>query len=232
MEVWYLMGLAHSPRIVTSGLVGCWDAANPRSYIGYGTTWTELSTVSSSITLQSGVTYNSSKYLTFDGTANGYAEFSVSNLSTTTTVEMFAKFKSFSSYMPFGWSAYDVYGYTGALGYNTANSDVYGLTATQVTDLGLLNNWIHYVFEMRSDVVYTNNKIYINGKLQTLSQVLGAEFPANRVFNSGNGRLAGWRTDVNYRMPMDLAAFRVYNRALTTTEITQNFNSARWRFGV
>ena len=36
------MGLGHSPRIVTDGLVFCLDAANARSYPGTGTTWTDL----------------------------------------------------------------------------------------------------------------------------------------------------------------------------------------------
>ena len=36
------MGLGHSPRIVTDGLVLCVDAANARSYPGTGTTWTDL----------------------------------------------------------------------------------------------------------------------------------------------------------------------------------------------
>ena len=38
------MGLGHSPRIVTDGLlVLCLDAANKKSYGGSGATWTELS---------------------------------------------------------------------------------------------------------------------------------------------------------------------------------------------
>ena len=37
-----VMGLAHSPRIVTDGLVLCLDAASKRSYPGTGTTWTDL----------------------------------------------------------------------------------------------------------------------------------------------------------------------------------------------
>ena len=36
------MGLTHSPRIVTDGLVLCLDAANSRSYPKTGTTWTDL----------------------------------------------------------------------------------------------------------------------------------------------------------------------------------------------
>ena len=36
------MGLSHSPRIVTDGLDMYLDAANPKSYSGTGTTWTDL----------------------------------------------------------------------------------------------------------------------------------------------------------------------------------------------
>jgi hypothetical protein len=101
-----------------------------------------------------------------------------------------------------------------------------------VTNLGLLNNWKHYVFEMRSDVSYTNNKIYVNGEEQSLSQVAATESSGYRSFNNGNGRIAGWRSDSNYRMSMDCASFKVYNRALTAQEIEQNFNALRGRFGI
>ena len=37
------MALAHSPKIVTDGLVLCLDAGNPKSYPGSGTTWYDLS---------------------------------------------------------------------------------------------------------------------------------------------------------------------------------------------
>ena len=37
------MGLAHSPRIVTDGLVLLLDAGNTKSYPGSGTTWSDLS---------------------------------------------------------------------------------------------------------------------------------------------------------------------------------------------
>lgn len=35
------MSLAHSPRIITDGLVFCVDAADKKSYIGSGSTWTD-----------------------------------------------------------------------------------------------------------------------------------------------------------------------------------------------
>jgi hypothetical protein len=95
-----------------------------------------------------------------------------------------------------------------------------------------VDNWKHYVFEMRSDVSYTNNKIYINTISQTISQQSSSENAGGRTFNSGNGRISGWRNDTNYPIPMNCSSFKVYNRALTSTEITQNYNALRGRFGL
>ena len=53
------MALAHSPKIVTDGLVLCLDAANPKSYPGSGTTWTDLSGNGNNGTLVNGASYNS-----------------------------------------------------------------------------------------------------------------------------------------------------------------------------
>jgi hypothetical protein len=52
---------------------------------------------------------------------------------------------------------------------------------------------------------------------------LGGENTGARNFNSGNGRIAGWLADTNYPMPMDCVSFRVYNRALSQSEILQNY---------
>ena len=65
------MGLAHSPRIVTDGLVLALDAGNTKSYPGSGTTWTDSSGNSNNGTLTSmdGNNYNSANggYLDFGG---------------------------------------------------------------------------------------------------------------------------------------------------------------------
>ena len=225
------MGVNSGPISVIEGLIYCLDPANPKSYPGTGTGVTELSRVSATPTLNAGVAYyaNPKGYFEFDG-VNDNIPFTLTNFGTTTTVEIWMKMKAFVNGMPFGFNSYDVYAGSSAMGFNTAAGDIYGLTSTQVTNLGLLNQWKHYVFEMRSDVSYTNNKIYINGQSQTLSQVSSAENAGNRTFNSGSGRISCWLQDNNYHQPMDIALFRVYNRALTQTEITNNYNAFRKRF--
>ena len=114
----------------------------------------------------------------------------------------------------------------------TANAnDMYGLTSTQVTNLGLSNQWKHYIFEMRSDVSYTNNKIYVNGEIQSLSQVLGGgESFSWRNFNNGFGKISGWLLSNAWYQPMDLSQFRIYNRALTQQEVLQNYNATKKRY--
>ena len=65
------MGLSHSPRIVTDGLVMCLDAGNSRSYPGTGTVWTDLA--GNIGTLTNGPTFNSENggSVVFDGTNDG-----------------------------------------------------------------------------------------------------------------------------------------------------------------
>lgn len=201
-------------------------------------------------------------YFSFDG-INDHVDFDAGNIdgnTTTVTVEILARLKPNFGFltvnngdpafpgsgvnMIFGFDRYDVvFGGTVAvgstvsvqgLGFNTAQGDIYGIDGNQFESLGLNNNWKHYVFEMRSDVSYTNNKIYIDAVQQVgLSSVRpqgNPEDPTFRVFNGGLGRIAGWQNDNNYRARMDVAMFRIYNRALTQQEVLDNYNEVKDRF--
>lgn len=226
------MSLVHNASTVRSGLVLHLDAANPKSYLGSGTTWNSL-TGNGIVSIAGTPSFSSlnNGAIVFN-TVDDYADFTAPNLGTVASVEMWCKPTSVGGKMFFGWLLYDVFASGGAIGYNTAASDVYGIPSAQVTALGLLNNWAHYVFVMRTDVSYTNNKIYVNGVSQSLSQVTGTEAAGNRVFNSGAGRIGGWRSDANYRMAMDIGVFNVYNKELSAAEIRQNFEALRSRYGI
>jgi hypothetical protein len=224
------MGIDVGPIETTQTLALSFDAGNTRSYPGSGTSVIGLvSGIGFTLTNGVGFATTGTNHFIFDGT-NDNIPFNIPNVSTTVTLEMWARIKSFSNGMPFGFDRYDVWANSGRLGFNTAASDIYGLTSTQVTNLGLLNQWKHYVFEMRSDVSYSNNKIYINGQNQSLSQVAGTENASLRGFNSGNGRISSWLFSDVFFIAMDLAQFQVYNRALTATEIFQNYNATKGRY--
>ncbi len=256
------MGIYAGPKISENalrGLVLAFDAANPKSYVGSGTTWSDVSGKNSNgqLSVKDYVynvydllvedyvlpnsestkypTYNTSNLgsIVFDG-IDDYFDFFAPNLGTTTTVELWIKLgSSYREKIIFGWLYYCVWCQNGSIGYNTGNSDLYGISSTVVSNLGLTNKWAHYVFEMYSNISYTNNKIYINGNLQTLSnQSTSTENSSNRNFNSGNGRICSWRTNMSYSMPMNCSSIKIYNRALTAAEIQQNFNTTRGRYGI
>jgi uncharacterized delta-60 repeat protein len=232
-------------RTVTgNGMIFSLDMTNKKSYndVVRGNKVSDLvnwgATSSQSMQFQStnavGITYSSANdgYLSFFG--NQYINFSAPiGSATTLTIEMWAKIPSgYDSRMLFGFDQYDVYTALGHLGFNTNNADLYGITQTQVANLGIIGNWTHYVFEMYSNVSYTNNKIYINGVQQTLTQVLASEKVENRNFNSGNGRIFGWRQSTNYIMLGDLSVFRIYNRSLKQAEITRNYDAYKRKYGI
>jgi hypothetical protein len=232
------VGNWRGPDVAAGGIALYYDPGSPNSY--YNKTSTIIRDISGRSGTTSGSFVNGPIYNTdaggnivFDG-SNDYIDFSASLGSTTTvTVEMWAKIgAAYTNKMFFGFLRYDVFCGSGHLGYNTSGGDVYGISSTTVSSLGLVNNWKHYMFEMRSDVSYTNNKIYINGVSQALSQQTGGETAGNRNFNSGQGRIAVWVQDAGYCMPMNCAIFKIYDRALTQQEVTQNFNAQRSRYGL
>lgn len=221
-------------EIITDGLVLALDAGGFRSYSGSGTTWYDLSINKNHATMVNSPTYtgNSMGTIIFDG-VNDYVDFYAENLTSVASVEIWMKLgTSYSNKMPFGWNMYDVWCPGGALGYNTFNSDLYGLTSNDVTSLGLVNNWHHYIFEMRSDISYTSNKIYIDTINQSLSQVSGVENTSNRTFNYGYGRISSVRNGSSYLIPMEVGIFKVYNKILTQNEIEFNYNTIRKRYNI
>ena len=218
--------------IVTSGLTLCLDAGFIPSYQGSGTTWYDIAYSGFNGTLTNGPTYNSSNggTIVFDGT-NDYCDISTSQMtSSLITITGFIKWVAGTGGMFFGFTTYDVWTQSGNLGYNIGASDVYGISSATVTSLGLIGNWAHYTFVMTSTgSIPTNNKIYINGNLQTLAQRLGTT--TNSPGFGSNLRLCSWNAGGFYGN-LQYGSLQVYNRALTQTEITQNYNAQKSRYGL
>jgi|UPI000482693D hypothetical protein len=216
-----------------SGLVLNLDAGNTNSYSGSGTTWFDLSGNGSNVTLTS-TTFNPAcgGSIVFNGTSS-YANFNANiGNANAVTVDMWVKTNSLNAptgSMYFGFGQYDVWTDTGNIGYNTSSADQYGITTSRAKDLGIEGAWKHLVFVMNVGSK-TNNKIYVNGVSQTMSQVQGVFNSANANFNSGAGRIAGWRNDSNWLMNLNVASFKIYNRELSQQEITNNFNASKQRF--
>ncbi|MCZ2477771.1 LamG domain-containing protein [Aquirufa antheringensis] len=219
--------------LTNSSLVLHLDAGNPISYSGSGTTWNDLSGNESHVTLTN-TTFNSANggSIAFNGTSS-YADFTANiGVTNVVTVEMWVKTNSLKApggAMYFGFNKYDAWTANGHVGYNTAGGDLYGITSSRVTSLGIEGTWKHLVFVMNA-TSNTNNKIYVNGVSETMSQQQGTFSSVNSNFNSGAGRISSWLFDQNWLINMNLASFKIYNRELTAQEITNNFNTTSTRF--
>lgn len=227
------MSLGHGASIVTNGLVLCLDAGNTKSYPGTGTTWTDLSGLGNNGTLVNGPTYSSanSGSLVFDG-VNDYADcgngssLSFGNVITvivsyykgnTGTHNPIVSKKSADPSLA-GWEIADSSGMLRATFRPTATQINIGDSFTTFS----LNVWAIAALTFDG----TTAKLYKNG-VNTLSTSSGGPVTLN---SSGPMRIAT-RSDGN--MTNGSVGFvNVYNRALSSTEVTQNFNALRGRYGL
>jgi len=231
------MALAHSPRIVTDGLVLCLDAGNTKSYPGSGTTWTDLSGNGRNGVLTNGPTYSNGS-LVFDGTDdrvvitnNELARIGTGNHTITAWVNN--DIVTEEDFIGTGTSQGDVLlmifiqagggagGFRGHAWSSTGSSNT--IDSPRAIGTG---NWNM----LTQRVTWGGNiDLFENGVL-TKTQVLSGGAPTS----SRTKFIIGSRTDGGSGGHFDgrIANVQAYNRALTATEIQQNFNALRGRFSI
>jgi hypothetical protein len=223
------MSYFNGPKSITNGLVLCLDAANNKSYIGSGTTWNDLSGNNKTGTLTNGPTYTSSfgGGIVFDG-VDDYATVSnplnQSNLSQEWTVNAWFSLSSSPSnnaqYLVEGLNsgvAADWYA-NGPLLYLNGGADDYYTYSNlgSIIGGGIMN--LTYRFKNSSGT----RTIYKNSVNATGSG------PNNTSTPSGQG--ANFR--IGYAMKGNIYLLQIYNRVLSDTEVLQNFNANKGRFGL
>lgn len=223
----------YGPKIITNGLVLYLDAANRNSYPGSGTTWTDLSGNSNNGTLTNGPTFNAANMgsIVFDGTNDYIYRSSLSNFNSSTyTILLWGKFVSVSSsgiLFNLGRSPSDAnseaqlyynnsrlvyWDYDGSMAFNFIQSS--GTLSTNVYQyLGFTKN-------------STNGTFYINGYSSGTGT---AAFDANISTNDFTIG-ADIRDSINY-VNGNISQFLLYNRVLTASEVLQNYNAVKSRFG-
>ena len=152
----------------------------------------------------------------------------------TVTVEMWLKLKDSGSAqnafgsMLFSWGAggYNIYHYGNQLGYNTFASQLYGVDSTSYNAI-----WTHFAFVMTDTGDWSSQKIYINGALQSSTCRITPSACTNsqpRAFqSSGNFLLMNNANAANtWNAKVDLGQVKVYNRELSSTQISANYSSS------
>jgi hypothetical protein len=232
------MAVQYNPGIVTDGLVLCLDAANPKSYPGSGVTCSDLSNNISAGSLQNGTSFNSANggSFVFDGSND--------------RIQLNSPFGDVD-WGERAWSA-SFWGRASAFGdrawvvLNSSNNAHYCVN----TLIGYDRFWVYYIRNSTSSqsswsatlpittnqffnlvMIYNGNGVtsssnttwYCNGSLLTTLVGGGAS-----VTNESGIQLGG----TNYPYAGNIYSFSLYNRVLTQSNVTQNFNALRGRFGI
>jgi hypothetical protein len=235
------------PIIVRDGLVLDLDAANPLSYPGTGTTWTDLSGNGNNGTLINGPTFDSGNLgsISFDGINDYVSLSSPSNKwawtpSATTgynvlSIEMWTKSTDTSGrYFSRPWNGSGEYNYwlTADGWYQQIGNQSSNRTFTSLAT----GNWEHIVCV----VTATQSAVYRNG---TVNQNFSSHNITNNTPASGNSNLplaimtlypygSGWGGDTGHAILGSVSNFKIYSRVLSPEEVLQNFNATRGRYGI
>lgn len=233
------MGITRGPNIVTDGLVFAVDAANPSSYPGSGTTWNDQTINQNDGTLINGPTFDSGNRgsIVFDG-SNDYIDISnftpVLSNSIQATVSLWFNRDADSNYVLLdikdgsnGRIALQSY-FSNTL-YIYLNSKSYNVSSLPIS----ANNWYNMV------LVYNGSgstnadklKLYLNAIERTGGTYSGAiDSSIGLLSNSGHTEVG--RTPSIAYFNGKISNIKIYNRALSATEVAQNYNALKGRFGL
>jgi len=239
------MAFSYSPKIVTDGLVFAVDAANKKSYPGSGTTWTDLAG-SNDGTLTNGPTFDSGNggSIVFDG-SNDYIELNNSlplkwqNLNQV-SLEVTFKFNSLSSPRQYlfdsryvvtqPWNWYVLLIDPGGELIAGAGNHSDSVFIEETYDIN--NNQIYTVTLTIDKTTTSNNfKVYVDSTLVISSSY---DFTTNQGSEENSIMYIGRAYPSNgYRLNGNIYNFKIYkNKILSSTEVLQNYNALKSRFGL
>ena len=227
------MSFAHSPKIVTDGLVLALDAGNVKSYPGTGTTWFDKSGFSNNGTLVNGPTFSSANggSIVFDG-VDDYADCGNSAvLNTTSSISINVWFKA--AYNPnVIYRAIVDKGRDGFGAWSLAIDEVQTKATFKVVIAGsnrsvtCVSSYGNNIWTLITGVFTgTNLLIYQNGILEN-----SGSFSGTIGTNSISVKIG--KPNDTYAFGGNVATTQIYNKALSATEVSQNFNALRGRFGI
>jgi hypothetical protein len=230
--------IAYYGGIVKEGLVLNLDAAKKDSYPGSGLAWNDISGTTITGSLINGPTFSTSGSgaIVFDGT-NDYVKINPSNFSYPNgiTVEWWVKVPvDVTNYGGIGQSTitsdsmttnmWMMSGYPGP--YYTWQVNNSGSWVSLGTSTLSLNTW--YCITGTASSTQTN--LYLNGALSN-GPGAGVIIPTNSnssIVLGGDSRYVPNSRFLNG----NISNVKVYNRALSATEILQNYNATKTRFGL
>ena len=209
---------------VIAGLIMHLDAGNSSSYPGTGSVWTDLSGQNNNGTLINNPSYNSSNggNLVFNG-ANTYVNAPLTKTASCTFSVWAKSTNANSNNMLFNagnnGSGPDLFFSSGVISWNTWDSS--GNPFGSIPATASNGNWHNYV--VVNDAFSNITKLYYDGVLYGTAIYKNPAI-TNKLYIGGNTSDFMWNGAIGN--------FQVYNRVLTTSEVTQNFNYQKTRYGL
>jgi hypothetical protein len=172
---------------------------------------------------------NSGNYLTFDG-VNDYVTTNISTINTSATYNVWlnrtASVNEYNMFMG-QYLPYFAFRANGQIHFSMNIGGQKSLLST----INLSNNtWYNLTFVHDYNGTNTTASIYINGSLNT-----SASYSGSQSTSSGrNFMIGGWRTDAPTEYPFygKISKVSIHNRALSDSEIKQNFEAHRKKYNI
>ena len=219
--------------IVTQGLVLNLDAAKRDSYSGVGNIWRNISDNQNNGILENTPTFSSANggSIVFDGTneyvnlPNNTVNYATRQITVEAYVRPLVSFASNGMSILVQGTSCNQCSFSLMWGRVSNSFSWFAGDAITISTTGLTqNNWYHIVGVRSSGGV----NLFVNGILN------------NTTVSSGNG--TGVSTSLSIGESINcsvvpnwngnIAIVRLYNRALSATEVLQNYNATRVRFGI
>jgi len=223
------MAFGNGPRIVTNGLELSLDAADRNSYVSGSTTWRDLSSSSNNGTLTNGPTFDTINggRIYLDGT-NDYVALnsSIASSSPFTLDFWYYPTRVNSSYDQIYSSPdnTDLQLFFHAVSKTLTTSIENVEIATSFTlSAGNINQWYNIVWTYN----YANRFVYVNN-----SVVQSNADTTAYTNNSSTVAIGSLPSGGSYFLQGYLGSARIYNRALSATEVLQNYNAQKSRFNL
>jgi len=221
-------------QIVTNGLVLALDAGNPRSYPGSGTTWNNL-VGSNSGTLTNGPTFSTSGggSIVFDGIDDAVVLGTPANINSTYCTVSVWIYPTDLSNTELHFQRSNTRANTVRLRHRISGTSVYSFTITNNSNTLVELSTTSYTTVTNEWVMITGTydgttmKLYINDTFNNSTSLSGTIDTTN--YSSVTvGNNSGYSASHEGNM----AAITYYNRALSASEVLQNYNAIKPRFGL
>jgi hypothetical protein len=236
------MALQHSPKIVTPRLVLALDAGDINSYPGSGSDWANLANPSLGASLVNSPDFSSSNIGSFrlDGTDDRIFAPSVNTFGGIPehAFEMWIKSPGLGAGQSIGGLFCPDYGIIsyiapgGELVYYVYNTDN-GFPGTNLFDTvvygaNLFDDKWHHIVCTRDNSTFST---YIDGVQKTTGSG-GGEWSGSTIWSDMAIQIGNNPNNVGYLFYGSIAMARMYKKYLNPTEVLQNFNTHKNRFGV